>query len=130
MLSNVEALSKCSLFWRSFTHWLGGMGVLVFILAVMPLMGNYNMHLMRAESPGPSVGKLVPRVRHTAELLYTIYFVMTIIQIILLLISGMSLFDSLTMSFGTAGTGGFGVLNTSAADYTIIRNQKCKYCSL
>lgn len=121
VLYNVEALSKCSLFWRSFTHWIGGMGVLVFILAVMPLMGSYNMHLMRAESPGPSVGKLVPRIRHTAGLLYIIYFAMTITQIVLLLISGMSLFDSLTISFGTAGTGGFGVLNASAADYTTIQ---------
>lgn len=118
ILSDVEALSKCSLFWRSFTHWLGGMGVLVFILAVLPLAGGYNMHLMRAESPGPSVGKLVPRVRHTAQILYGIYLVMTVVQIILLLAAGMPVFDALTMSFGTAGTGGFGILNSSAASYT------------
>ncbi len=83
ILSDVEALSKCNLFWRSFTHWIGGMGVLVLILAVLPLAGGYNMYLMRAESPGPTVGKLVPRVRHTARILYEMYIFMTVIQIIL-----------------------------------------------
>jgi trk system potassium uptake protein TrkH len=121
ILTDVEALSHCSLFWRSFTHWIGGMGVLVFILAVLPLAGSSNMHLMKAESPGPSVGKLVPRVRETARILYGIYIVMTLIQIVLLCVSGMPLFDSLTMSFGTAGTGGFGVLNTSAGSYTTLQ---------
>ncbi|MEY8391588.1 TrkH family potassium uptake protein [Lachnospiraceae bacterium 45-W7] len=119
ILSDVEALSKCNLFWRSFTHWIGGMGVLVLILAVLPLAGGYNMYLMRAESPGPTVGKLVPRVKHTARMLYKMYFILTVIQIVLLLITGMSPFESMTHSFGTAGTGGFGVLNTSIGEYSI-----------
>ena len=119
ILGNMEALSQCNLFWRSFTHWIGGMGVLVLILAVLPLAGGYNMHLMRAESPGPTVGKLVPRVRHTARILYEMYIFLTIIQIILLLITGMSPFEALTLSFGTAGTGGFGVLNDSIASYPV-----------
>ncbi|MCI8402591.1 MAG: TrkH family potassium uptake protein [Lachnospiraceae bacterium] len=121
ILSAVEPLSRCCLFWRSFTHWLGGMGVLVFVMAVLPLSGGYNMHLMRAESPGPSVGKLVPRVKHTAQILYGIYLAMTLVQVILLLLSGLPLFDSLTMTFGTAGTGGFGILNDSAASYTALQ---------
>ncbi len=119
ILSDVEALSKCNLFWRSFTHWIGGMGVLVLILAILPLAGGYNMHLMRAESPGPTVGKLVPRVRHTARILYEMYIFLTIIQIILLLVTGMSPFESMTLAFGTAGTGGFGVLNSSIGSYSI-----------
>lgn len=120
ILSDVEALSHCSLFWRSFTHWIGGMGVFVFLLAILPLTGGYNMHLMRAESPGPSVGKFVPKVRETAKILYAIYIVMTLVEIILLLFAGMPLFDSLTVSFGTAGTGGFGIKNTSIADYNMV----------
>lgn len=119
ILTDVEALSKCNLFWRSFTHWIGGMGVLVLILAVLPLAGGYNMYLMRAESPGPTVGKLVPRVRHTARILYEMYIFMTVIQIILLLITGMSPFEAMTLSFGTAGTGGFGVLNSSIGSYSV-----------
>lgn len=119
ILTDVEALSKCNLFWRSFTHWIGGMGVLVLILAILPLAGSYNMHLMRAESPGPNVGKLVPRVRHTARLLYEIYIFMTIVQIIILLITGMSPFEAMTLSFGTAGTGGFGIVNSSIGSYSI-----------
>lgn len=118
ILSDVEALSHTALFWRSFTHWLGGMGVLVFLLAVVPLSGGSNINLMRAESPGPSVGKLVPKMRHTARILYIIYFAMTMIEVVLLLFGGMSLFDSLTLSFGTAGTGGFGVKGDSFASYT------------
>lgn len=118
ILADVEALSFCNLFWRSFTHWIGGMGVLVLILAILPLAGGYNMHLMRAESPGPSVGKLVPRVRHTARILYGMYMAMTVILIGLLLISGMSLFEATTLAFGTAGTGGFGVLNSSIGSYS------------
>ena len=117
VLSDVEALSRCMLMWRSFTHWIGGMGVLVFILAVLPLAGGYNMHIMRAESPGPSVGKLVPRVKLTAKILYVIYFSLTVLQILILLVSGMPWFDSLAMSFGTAGTGGFGILNSSCGSY-------------
>lgn len=119
ILPDVEALSKCNLFWRSFTHWIGGMGVLVLILAILPLAGGYNMHLMRAESPGPTVGKLVPRVRHTARILYEMYIFLTAIQIIILLLTGMSPFEAMTISFGTAGTGGFGVLNSSIGSYTV-----------
>ncbi len=118
ILTDVEALSHASLFWRSFTHWIGGMGVFVFIMAILPMMGGSTMNLMKAESTGPSVGKLLPKVRDTAKLLYTIYIALTIIEAILLLISGMPLFDSLTLTFGTVGTGGFGVRNTSIADYS------------
>ncbi len=118
ILSDVEALSKSGLFWRSFTHWLGGMGVLVFILAVLPMAGGRHMYLMKAESPGPSVSKLVPRVNQTARILYAIYFVMTMAEIILLLIGGMPLFDAVTLSMGTAGTGGFGIRNDSMGSYT------------
>lgn len=118
ILTDVEALSKCMLMWRSFTHWIGGMGVLVFILAVLPLAGGYNIHIMRAESPGPSVGKLVPKVKTTAKILYVIYFSMTVLQILILLLSGMHWFDALATGFGTAGTGGFGVLNDSLGSYT------------
>ena len=99
ILPDVEALSQCNLFWRSFTHWIGGMGVLVLILAILPLAGGYNMHLMRAESPGPTVGKLVPRVKYTARNLYKMYVVLTVIQIVLLLVTGMSPFESMTLSF-------------------------------
>ena len=119
ILSDVEALSHCSLIWRSFTHWIGGMGVFVFLLAVLPLAGGYNMHLMRAESPGPSVGKLVPKVRDTAKILYIIYFVMTVVEIIILLIAKMPLFDAVTTAFGTAGTGGFGIKNNSIQGYSV-----------
>ena len=108
ILSDVEALSHTGLFWRSFTHWVGGMGVIVFILAVLPMTGGYNMNLMRAESPGPTVGKLVPRMKDTAKILYTIYFG----------IIGMPLFDALCISFGSAGTGGFGVRNDSCGGYS------------
>lgn len=118
VLNDVEALSRCALIWRSFTHWIGGMGVLVFLLAIIPLSGGSNINLMRAESPGPSVGKLVPKVKYTARLLYLIYFGLTIAEVILLLIGGMPLFDALTTSFGTAGTGGFGIKNDSLMGYS------------
>lgn len=118
ILSNVEVLSKSILFWRSFTHWIGGMGVLVFILTILPTTGGHHMYLMKAESPGPSVSKLVPRVKQTARILYFIYLVMTVVEIVLLLIGGMPLFDSVTLSLGTAGTGGFGVRNDSVGSYT------------
>ena len=118
VLTNVETLSHCSLFWRSFTHWVGGMGVLVFLLAVIPLSGGSHINLMRAESPGPSVEKLVPKVRSTARILYVIYLTLTIIEIVLLLLGNMPLFDSLTISFGTAGTGGFGIKNDSMGSYS------------
>ncbi|MDD3251518.1 MAG: TrkH family potassium uptake protein [Lachnospiraceae bacterium] len=120
ILTNVEGLSYCSLIWRSFTHWIGGMGVFVFLLAVLPMTGGYNMHLMRAESPGPSVGKIVPRVRDTAKILYGIYIAMTVMEIVLLLLAKMPLFDALATSFGTAGTGGFGIKNDSMAGYSIL----------
>ena len=119
ILTNVEALSYTSLFWRSFTHWIGGMGVLVFLLAIIPLSGGSNMNLMRAESPGPSVGKLVPKMRYTARILYIIYLTMTIIQFILLLIAKMPWFDAICIAFGTAGTGGFGILNSSCSSYSV-----------
>lgn len=118
ILLDVEALSYTSIFWRSFTHWIGGMGVLVFLMAIVPLSGGSNIHLMKAESPGPSVGKLVPKMRQTARLLYLIYMGLTIVEIILLLIGGMSLFDSLTLTFGSVGTGGFGIKNSSCAEYS------------
>ena len=118
ILTDVEAMSHPSLFWRSFTHWIGGMGVLVFLLAVLPMAGGSQFQLMKAESPGPSVGKLVPKVGATARILYIIYFVMTIITIVLLLLGGMDPFDAFTISFGTAGTGGFGIKADSCASYS------------
>ena len=118
ILSDVEALSHAGLFWRSFTHWVGGMGVIVFILAVLPMTGGYNMNLMRAESPGPTVGKLVPRMKETAKILYSIYLGITVTEAVILFIVGMPLFDALCISFGSAGTGGLGVRNDSCASYT------------
>lgn len=117
ILSDVEALSHASLLWRSVTHWVGGMGVLVFMLIVLPLAGGQTIHLMRAESPGPSVSKLSPHLRDTAMILYAIYLGMTILETILLLLGGMPLFDALCTSMATAGTGGFGIWNTSIAHY-------------
>jgi len=118
ILTNVEALSHSNLFFRSFSHWIGGMGVLVFILAILPMTGGSTMNLLKAESPGPSVSKLVPKMQQTAFILYAIYFAMTVVEIILLLIGGMPLFDSLCHAFGTAGTGGFGIKNDSIAGYS------------
>ena len=118
ILADVEILPHSILLWRSFTHWIGGMGVLVFLLAVVPMSGGSNMNLMKAESPGPSVGKLVPRVRITARILYYIYIGMTITQIVLMVLGGAPLFDAVTISFGTAGTGGFGIRNDSIAGYS------------
>lgn len=109
IIRDVEAMPHCILFWRSFSHWIGGMGVLVFMLAVVPMTGGYNMYLMRAESPGPSVGKLVPRLRQTAKILYIMYFALTMVELALLLAGGMSVFDSVCTALGTAGTGGFGI---------------------
>ena len=117
ILTDVEAMSHPSLFWRSFTHWIGGMGVLVFLLAVLPMAGGSQFQLMKAESPGPSVGKLVPKVGATARLLYIIYFAMTVVTIVLLLLGGMEPFDAFTIGFGTAGTGGFGIKADSCASY-------------
>ncbi len=118
ILTNVEALPKSLIMWRSFSHWIGGMGVLVFLMAIVPLSGGGNVHLLKAESPGPSVSKLVPKLKSTAMILYAIYIVLTLIQIILLLFGGLDLFSSLTLSFGTAGTGGFSILNSGAATYS------------
>ena len=118
ILSDVEALSHCSLFWRSFTHWIGGMGVLVFLLAIIPMSGGSNINLMRAESPGPSVGKLVPKMKDTVRILYLIYSGLTVAEIVLLLLGGMPFFDALCTSLGTAGTGGFGIRNDSIAGYS------------
>lgn len=118
ILSDVEVLPKSIIFWRSFTHWIGGMGVLVFLVALLPLSGGNNLHLIRAESPGPSVGKLVPRVRTTAKILYGIYIALTFLQIILLMLGGLDWFDAATLSFGTAGTGGFSIRNSGIADYS------------
>ena len=120
ILPNVEALSKGLLYWRSFSHWVGGMGVLVFLLAIGPgsSENGFTMHLLRAESPGPDVGKLVPRMRKTAGILYILYVVLTIINIIFLLIGNMPLFEAVCTAFGTAGTGGFGIRNDSLAGYS------------
>lgn len=119
ILTNVEAMSRGLLFWRSFTHWLGGMGILVFLLAILPMgKGGYSVYLLRAESPGPSVGKLVPKMRKTAAILYLLYIGLTVIDILLLLAGGMSVFEALCTAFGTAGTGGFGVKNDSIASYS------------
>ena len=118
ILEDVEALSHCALFWRSFTHWIGGMGVLVFLLAIIPMSGGSNINLMRAESPGPSVGKLVPKIGATARILYGIYFGLTLLQLLLLYLNGMPLFDAVTTSIGTAGTGGFGIRGDSIAGYS------------
>ncbi len=119
IVPSVEDLSKGILYWRSFSHWLGGMGVLVFLLAFTGPKGQgFTMHLLRAESPGPSVGKLVPKMRNTAAILYIIYVALTIINILFLVIGGMPLFDALCTAFGTAGTGGFGIKNDSLASYS------------
>ncbi|RKJ51790.1 TrkH family potassium uptake protein [bacterium 1XD42-54] len=119
ILAEVEPLPRCLLFWRSFTHWIGGMGVLVFVMAILPLTGGSSMYLMKAESPGPSVGKLVPKVKSTAMLLYKMYLGLSVLQLIFLLLGGMPLFDSLTTMFGTAGTGGFGIKNDSIGGYSV-----------
>ena len=121
ILSNVEAMSHGLLYWRSFSHWVGGMGVLVFLLAIVPLSGKnegFTLHILRAESPGPSVGKLVPRMRQTAKILYLIYVALTVLDMIFLMLGGMSPFDSVCHAFGTAGTGGFGVRGDSFASYS------------
>ena len=119
ILTDVEVLPHCILIWRSFTHWIGGMGVLVFILTLLPLAGGYHMNLMKAESPGPSVGKLLPKVQSTAKVLYKIYIALTIALIIFLLLGGMPLYDSLCAAFGTAGTGGFGIKSDSMGSYSL-----------
>ena len=125
--SVLETLDHAILIWRSFTHWVGGMGVLVFVMAILPLSGAQNMHIMRAESPGPDVSKLVPRVRRTALILYILYFALTLVLFVLLLVDGaiasdaknkMNVFEALCTAFGTAGTGGFGLKSDSMASYS------------
>ena len=118
VVPDVEALSHCTLFWRSFTHWSGGMGVLVFLLAILPMAGGSQMYLMQAESPGPSVGKLVPKTRHTALILYSLYILLSIAEFVFLLCGGMSAFDAVNTTFATAGTGGFGIRNSSMTDFS------------
>ena len=118
IFSSVEALPMSINMWRCFTHWIGGMGVLVFIMAFLPLSGAQNLHIMRAESPGPSVNKLVPRMRNTALILYLIYAILTVIQFIFLICGGMSVYEAICTSFATAGTGGFGIKNDSLGSYS------------
>lgn len=118
ILTNVEAMSRSMLFWRSFSHWIGGMGVLVFVMAIIPNITDRSIHIMRAEMPGPVIGKLVPRVKDTAKILYLIYIVLTFVEFVLLCVGGMSVFDSLLHSFGTAGTGGFGIKADGLASYS------------
>ena len=123
ILPGVEDLPKGILFWRSFTHWIGGMGGFVFIMAILPMMGGSTMNLMRAESPGPSVSKLVPRVRDTAKILYGLYMAITVFGVIMLCLCGMPMFDSLCTTFGSVGTGGFGIKNSSIGGYSpLIQN--------
>lgn len=118
ILSDVEAMSRCGNFWRTFTHWIGGMGVLVFMMAVVPLADGRNMYLMKAESPGPTVGKLVPRIKSTAKILYGMYIVLSVVEFLFLIAGRMSIYDALTTTFGTAGTGGFGIYNNSLAGFS------------
>ena len=118
ILPGVEDLPKGILLWRSFTHWIGGMGVLVFLLSLLPLTGGSHVNLMKAESPGPQVDKLVPKVQSTAKILYGIYLALTILELVFLLLGGMPLFESLLTAFGTAGTGGFGFKNDSFGSFS------------
>ncbi len=122
VVANIEALPHWLLFWRSFTHWVGGMGILVFVMAIIPLAsGGSTMYLMKAESPGPSVKKMVPKTSQTASLLYKMYIVLTVLQLVILILSRMPVFDAFCITFGTAGTGGFSILNSGCASYTIFQ---------
>ena len=128
ILTDVEAMGRGLLFWRSFPPWVGGMGVLVFLLAIVPMRaknGGSSVHLLRAESPGPSVSKLVPKMRQTAAILYGIYIALTVVNVLFLLAGNMPLFDSLCTAFGTAGTGGFGIKNDSMAGYSPYLQSVC-----
>lgn len=121
IVANVEGLSRAILYWRSFSHWLGGMGVLVFLLAILPVSGKnegFTMHILRAESPGPDVGKFVPKMRQTAAVLYLSYIALTVLNFVFLVIGEMPVFDAVCTAFGTAGTGGFGIKNDSMASYS------------
>lgn len=117
LLTDVEKMSRGMLFWRSFTHWIGGMGILVLMMAIIPTDSGRSMHIMRAEMPGPVVGKLVPKIKDTAKILYVIYFVLTAVEAVLLLLGGMPLYDSVVHALGTAGTGGFGIKGDSIGGY-------------
>ncbi|MDO4312220.1 MAG: TrkH family potassium uptake protein [Eubacteriales bacterium] len=128
ILPEVESLSRGILYWRSFSHWLGGMGVLVFLLAIVPAGGRgngYTMHILRAESPGPNVGKLVPKMKDTAKILYLMYILLTVLNIVFLLIGRMPAFDAVCTALGTAGTGGFGIRNDSIASYSPYLQNVC-----
>lgn len=118
ILQDVEAMSRSMLFWRSFTHWIGGMGILVLVMAIMPTDSGRSIHIMRAEMAGPVVGKLVPKIKDTAKILYVIYFALTILEVIFLLLGGMPVFDSVVHSLGTAGTGGYGIKADSIGGYS------------
>ena len=120
ILTSVEGIEKSVQFWRTFTHWIGGMGVLVFLLAVVPMADGYSMHLMRAESPGPVVGKIVPKVKDTAKILYMIYFSITVVETLCLWASGLSLYEAMTITFSTVGTGGFAVTNSGIGGYSTL----------
>ncbi len=120
ILTDVEVMEKGLLFWRSFTHWIGGMGFLIFIMSILPMSGADPLHMMRAESPGPTTEKLVPKARQTAKILYMVYIGLTLLMIVLLLLGGMPLFDSVTHTFGTAGTGGFSIKNASIGYYNSV----------
>ena len=117
IMTSIESLPQSVLFWRSTTHWMGGMGVLVFILSIITMSGAHSIHLLRAETPGPDPGKFMPRVKDTAKMLYLIYIILTILQIVILIILGMPVFDSVTTSFSTAATGGFTIKSGSVAAY-------------
>lgn len=120
ILTDVEVMEKGLLFWRSFTHWIGGMGFLVFIMSILPMSGADPLHMMRAESPGPTTEKLVPKARQTAKILYTVYIGLTLLEIVFLLFGGMPLYDSVVHAFGTAGTGGFSIKNASIGAYNSV----------
>ncbi len=118
ILTDIESLSRGILFWRSFTHWIGGMGILVFIVAVLPGVSDRSIHILKAEMPGPIMGKLVPKLKDTAKILYLIYIALTVMEMVMLFAGGMPLFDSIVHTFGTAGTGGFGIKGDSIASYS------------
>lgn len=118
IMNSVEGMSHVSLFWRLFTHWIGGMGILVFVLAILPMAGGYAINILKAESPGPSADRIVAKVSSSARYLYLIYGFITVVEMICLFFAGLPLFDSITLSFATAGTGGFGLLNDSFVSYS------------
>ena len=117
VVTSPESMTRGGMFWRLFTHWIGGMGILVFVLAVLPMSGNRSMHIMRAEVPGPTVGKLVPRIRKTASILYLLYIALTLVETVLLVAGGMSFYDALLHAFATAGTGGLSTRALSIGYY-------------